>query len=101
MKAILILNPLKMILNKSNHLDPPTIILLHGQGLSKYGHILIVQKGKGKLSFAETSADAMRSPPLDLEVVIIRLVYIFERLCLIIDDNVFHVVCYAKMPISS
>jgi hypothetical protein len=101
MKAILILNPLEMILNISNHLDPPPIILLHWQGLSKYRHILIVQKGKGKFSFAETSTDAMRSPSLDLEVVIIGLVDIFERFCLVIDDNVFHVVCYAKMPICS
>lgn len=93
MKAILILNPLKMILNKSNHLNPLPIILLHWQGLSKYRHILIVQKWKGKFSFAETTAHAMRSPSLDLEVVIIRLVYIFERLCLVIDDNVLHVVC--------
>ena len=101
MKAILILNPLKMVLDKSNNFDPLPIILFHRQGLSKYCHILIVQKGKGKFSFAKNSSYSMRLPSLDLEVVIIGLISIFEGLCLVIDDYVLHVVCYAKIPIRS
>ena len=99
MKAVFILNPLEMILNKPNHFDPFAIVFLYWQRLGKYGHIFIVQKRKGKLSLTKAASYVVRLSSLDLEIIVGKLVYILIRFCLIIDNEIFQVIRDAKMLI--
>ncbi len=78
MKAIIVLNPLEVILNVSHHFDSFPVVLLHGKGLSEDGHVLVVQKGKGELPLAKVPSYVMRLSSFNLEVVIIRLVDVLK-----------------------